>query len=541
MDKGIYSSVSSVPSSNLTPGAKPPPPEPLGIRTNFTTAGNAGVQYVFDDPIMEEGAGGMMAPHADYDPRGSGFVSSLSVVIGAALGIGFGLLLSKSFDVGEDTRRWLALPGDLFVRALRCLIVPLVFCTMSVSVAEVVVLKKTSILTWRTAGTFFLTSLLATIQGMVLALIYHSMFMATNTNGGTVPSGPLLALKCTNGLYLNSLANGSVVCASPDYAGVNSTQFEITDVNNVLSVKTPLANLSLTKQAIAIIELMVPDNIFSSMAQGSLLSIIMFALPLGYAIARSSAEGADNYVLNVLRQARNSLLLICNAVLRLTPIAVAFLICNAIVAVDSTSSTVLAQAGYLILTFSCGIVSHMLIVMPFVLFLFTRINPYSYIRQLVPAYVFAFGCSSSMASLPVAVTVVHQTRQVSRSLAQMILCLGTPVNLNAPGLYFPVMMVFLVNTSGMNDLLGVPQMVVLFFVSLLASMGTAPVPNAALVMLMTVWKTVFPTMVIPHSFVYIVAVDFILDRICTMCNLNGNMVVTRILADKYNDVWAHHE
>ncbi|OQR87803.1 dicarboxylate/amino acid:cation (Na or H) symporter (DAACS) family protein [Achlya hypogyna] len=528
-------------SSTLTPGSnKPPPPEPLGVRTNFTTAANSAgqAQFVFDDPIMEEHERGMLAPHAEYDPRGSGFVSSLSVVIGAALGVGLGLLLANSFEVGVDTRRWLALPGDLFVRALRCLIVPLVFCSMSVSVAEVVLLKKTSILTWRTAAVFFLTSLLATIQGMVLAFIYHSMFTGSKGVGGGQVTGPVLALQCANGNFLNTLANGSLMCSEANH-DANSTLFEIKDVNNVLSMKVPLATLTLTKQAIAILELMVPDNIFSSMAQGSLLSIIMFALPLGVAIARSSSDASDNHVLNVLRQARNSLLLICNAVLRFTPVAVCFLICNAIVAVDANSSTIASQGAYLILTFFSGVLCHVLIVMPLILFIFTRINPYSYIRQLVPAYVFAFGCSSSMAALPVAVTVVHQTRQVSRSLAQMILCLGTPVNLNAPGLYFPVMVVFLVNTSGLSDLLGVPQMVVLFFVSLLASMGTAPVPNAALVMLMTVWKTVFPNVVLPHSFVYIVAVDFILDRICTMCNLNGNMIVTRILAEKYNAAWAH--
>ncbi|EQC25310.1 hypothetical protein SDRG_16806, partial [Saprolegnia diclina VS20] len=143
------------------------------------------------------------------------------------------------------------------------------------------------------------------------------------------------------------------------------------------------------------------------------------------------------------------------------------------------------------------------------------------------------GCSSSMATLPVAMTVIHQTRQVSPAFGQLIMCLGTPVNTNAAGLYYPLMTMFLAIASGNS--LGTPQLVVLFLVSLLGSMGTAPVPNAGLVMLMTVWKTVLPNETLPHAFVYIVAIDFLFDRICTMTNINGNMVATRILAAQFDD------
>ncbi|OQR82278.1 dicarboxylate/amino acid:cation (Na or H) symporter (DAACS) family protein [Thraustotheca clavata] len=162
--------------------------------------------------------------------------------------------------------------------------------------------------------------------------------------------------------------------------------------------------------------------------------------------------------------------------------------------------------------------------------LLIRINPYAYMRQLIPAYVFGFGCSSSMATLPVAVTVIHQTRKVSWSTANIAMCLGTPANLNAPALFLPTMVVFMAQVSGHRSDLTTPKIVILFFISLLGSMGTAPVPNAGLVMLLTTWKTVFPNIPLPHSFVYIVAMDFFLDRISTMVNLNGNMMVTRILA-----------
>ncbi|OQR91475.1 dicarboxylate/Amino Acid:Cation (Na or H) Symporter (DAACS) family [Achlya hypogyna] len=162
-------------------------------------------------------------------------------------------------------------------------------------------------------------------------------------------------------------------------------------------------------------------------------------------------------------------------------------------------------------------------------------------QQLIPAYVFAFGCSSSMATLPVAVTVIHQTRKVTRSTAQLIMCLGTPTNMNAAGLYHPLMVVFMAHMGGLEAALTAPKLVILFFISLVGSMGTAPVPNAGLVMLVTVWKTVFPDEPLPHAFVYVVAMDFLLGRVRVMVNVNGNMIATRILANGIDDASTDEE
>ncbi|KDO31019.1 hypothetical protein SPRG_04206 [Saprolegnia parasitica CBS 223.65] len=541
-------SFNSAPSSDGQPRRKlPPPPEPVGVRTNFTSGKPMHeslpvTNYEYhEDPILEEDK--EIPMQGDFDSRTSNtYVNSIYVLIGAAIGAGVGLALTNA-DLNEDGRKWIALPGDLFVRALRCLVVPMVFASMAVVIAEVVVLKKTSILSWRTGAIFFLTSFLATIQGVAIALVYRSTFSSRTAAGKSPLPQPELAFKCQNGLYLNMFDNGSLACS--ELQQINSTLFTTVDVNNMLTVKSTIAQLSLTQQIIAIINLMVPDNIFDSLAEGQLLSVIMFALPLGYAIAKShNGAPADNSLLNIIRQTRNSILILINAVLNITPIAVGFLICNAVISYQASANDVFSQAGYIVLMFLAGVFSHVMVVMPLVLFIFTRCNPYNYMRQLFPAYVFAFGCSSSMAALPVGVTVIHQTRQVSRSLAQLIMCLGTPVNLNTCGLYYPLMTMFMANYAGLTDDIGAPQMAVLFFVSLLGCMGTAPIPQAGLAMLMTVWRTVLPNETIPHAFVYVVAIDFIIDRINTVVNINGNMIVTRILADQFDETvetWAHDQ
>ncbi|KDO31013.1 hypothetical protein SPRG_19561 [Saprolegnia parasitica CBS 223.65] len=479
---------------------------------------------------MARGAGG-------FDQRTNApLVSSIAVIVCCAIGVGVGILLAY-LKTPEGVMQWVQLPGDLFVRALQCLIVPVVFCTMAVSVAEVVVLKRTSVLSWRTAAVFFFTSFLATVQGMLVAFIYKflvdgSSAAETGTDGSHLLN---FTLTCANKESLHQFPNGSVACASAGAAS-GSNYFIVEDINKVLSLNSQYAQLSLTDQVIATISLMVPDNIFAALSDGTLLSIIVFAFAFGIAVAKSHLGNSDdNHLLTLLRQVRNALLMFLNAVLRLTPIAVVSLIGGAIGSYGTTATTFISRAGWLVLAFTSGICSHVLIVMPLVLFLTTRIQPYTYIRQLVPAYVFSFGSSSSMASLPVAVTVVQQTRQVSRQVAQLVMCLGTAVNKNAAGLYYPVMTVHLACASGNSSSFGITQMVVLFFVSLLGSMGTAPVPNAALVMLMTVWKTATSTTFPQQAFTTVVAVDFLVDRMCTTTNVYGNMIATRILAAHYDE------
>ncbi|OQS03456.1 dicarboxylate/amino acid:cation (Na or H) symporter (DAACS) family protein, partial [Thraustotheca clavata] len=531
-------SFNSAPSSDGPRRKLPPPPEPIGVRTNFTSRrplheSLPTTNYNYhEDPMLEDEKDIPM--QGDFDARSSStYVNSIYVLIGAAVGAGVGIALMHA-NPGEDARKWIQLPGDLFVRALKCLVVPMVFASMAVVIAEVIVLKKTSILSWRTGFVFFLTSFLATIEGVGMSLIYRSSFGSGNVVASTPLTKPELAFKCVNGLFLNMLTDGTLTCSAKDKG--NTTSFITDDINNMLTVNNKMQEYSLTEQIVSIIELMVPDNIFQSLASGELLSVIMFALPLGYAIAKShSGPPADNKLLNIIRQTRNSLLILVNAVLNVTPVAVAFLLCNAVISYNNSAKDVFSQAGYVVLMFLAAVFLHVGIVMPTLVFLFTRCNPFNYMRQLFPAYVFAFGCSSSMAALPVGVTVIHQTRQVSRSLAQLIMCLGTPVNLNTCGLYYPLMTMFMANYAGIQDKLGVPQIVVLFFVSLLGCMGTAPIPQAGLVMLMTVWRTVLPNEELPHAFTYVVAIDFIIDRINTTVNINGNMMVTRILAEQFDE------
>ncbi|KAH9121136.1 hypothetical protein AeMF1_007018, partial [Aphanomyces euteiches] len=216
---------------------------------------------------------------------------------------------------------------------------------------------------------------------------------------------------------------------------------------------------------------------------------------------------------------RNVFLFLLHKLLMITPVAVVFLMASAIGSMGSENvGEVMSNIGFFFLAFMTGVLVHSFLVLPLVLYLWTRANPYAYIKHLFPAYVFAYGCSSSMGTLPVAMACI-QNAHVSRALIHMTMPYGTATNLNACGIYFPLALVFMANMSGLGDEL------------------TLLVPHASLVYCLTLWSTCFPKIPLPASFAYLAAADFIIGRIRPMVNVNGNAIVTRILAEQVDEAF----
>ncbi|ETV73484.1 hypothetical protein H257_11612 [Aphanomyces astaci] len=523
-----------------------------GLRTNFMTTLHQQQSVDHDEvdklnnplsPANDQGPFGGPKELLAHLPQDFGPAAppshAISIIVGIGVGVGLGLLFYY-LKIGPKYQQLVMLPGDLFVRALRCLMVPLVFCMLTIVVAETVARGHTSILRWRTLVPYVLSTVLATVQGMLLAIVFQSSFTLSSAAALAHPSTNItpvntlfnLTLQCANGLYVAaSTDNGTLACA-------DATPTAFLAMNRSLVVGVPLptkGKATLVDALVAIANVIVPDNIFAALSTSALLSIVMFTIPLGAAVAVSASDGQDNVVLHVLRQLRNVFMSMLNGLLWVTPVAIAFLLAGAACNIDAQSApTVLSQVAVLVLAVLIGAVLHTAVVLPLVLYAWTKTNPFAFLRHIIPAYIFAFGCASSMAAMPMVITCIERAN-ISRSLAHITMSFGTPLNMNAAGIYYPLAVVFLANMSG--NPLATMEWVVVFFVSILGSVGTAPVPNAALVYMITLWQTVFPAEPLPVSFAWIVAADFLFDRIRTVVNVNGNAVVTRILADDIDETF----
>ncbi|KAF0691354.1 Aste57867_17395 [Aphanomyces stellatus] len=532
----------------------PLPHESFNLRTNFTTA--QPTTHVYDDddkpspsPILGDYVDHRGLYNTTTSPTPGDFgptpptLQAWVVLVSAVVGAGLGVLFFN-LHIGPEWLKVVSLPGNLYVRALQCLIVPMVFCVLTIVVAETVSMGRTSIFRLRTLVPFLLSSLLAAAQGTALAYMFQSAFTKHTSQVATAAPPVVttfnLTMLCANGLVVAAV-NNTVACLAPSLVAnaTTTTTFVAQSQTAAAAVGSAMGQLSLMDQVTGILDLMVTSNIFHSLVDGDLLSIVIFSFPLGYVVAKSTCDvdGRPNVVLVLLRQLRNIFLLLLHGLLTVTPAAVGFLMAAAIAKFDAQGITnVMSQIGTLFAAFLIGVCTHNLVVLPLLVFLTTKSNPFAYMQQLVPAYVFAFSCASSMATLPVVVVCI-QRAAVSRTLALITMPFGTPVNMNGAGLYYPLAVVFMACMAGVGDRLDLSRWAIIFVVGWLGSMGTAPVPNAGMVYILTLWKTCFPADPLPTSFAFIVAADFIVDRIATAANVNGNAMVTRILADQVDETF----
>ncbi|KAH9151294.1 hypothetical protein AeRB84_006059 [Aphanomyces euteiches] len=473
-------------------------------------------------------------PNLDFGSRSTHF-QPIFVLLGAVVGIGLGIGLYY-LNISDQWTMLVALPGDLFVRALQCLIVPLVFCYMTIVVTETIALGDSSILRLRNLLPFFASSIIATVQGLCWALFFKNHFnppAGVNSIDELNPNSAVL-MKCGQGMLLGYASNGTLACVAGNATDFNGTLWitNQTAAAAASSSSSLVEQLSLMEQIVGICDTIVPSNIFASMVSGSLLSIIIFSIPFGYTVAKTT-HGANlnsNYTIVMLNQLRDVFLLMLNYLLKLTPFAVVFLMAGAIAKFNTVElGKVLSEMGYLLLAFMIGIVCHSLVVLPLFVYVVTKANPFAYMRHLVPAFVFAFGSASSIATLPVSIACIQRAK-VSRRVVQVAMPFGTPVNLNGMGIYYPLVAIFMANMSNHGGDWTPVRLAILFLVSFLGCVGTAPVPKAGLVYTVTLWSTCFPGVALPKAFALVVSADVLMDRIVTMVNVYGNAMVTRILA-----------
>jgi Na+/H+-dicarboxylate symporter len=178
---------------------------------------------------------------------------------------------------------------------------------------------------------------------------------------------------------------------------------------------------------------------------------------------------------------------------------------------------------------------HMFVISPLVYFIFTRKNPFKLIAAMIPAYIYALGCSSSMATLPWTSQCLETTRAARRPLINCVTSITSILHMNGTAIYLSLAMFFLVDRSGHSSSIGAFQIFMVVLGSFLGSFLTAPIPGGSVITLITIWGIVMPEMQVPEVYVHLIAVDVILDRFITMANIHGDMIITSIIAEQIHD------
>merc|ERR1712241_1606093 len=170
---------------------------------------------------------------------------------------------------------------------------------------------------------------------------------------------------------------------------------------------------------------------------------------------------------------------------------------------------------------------HFLIVYPSVYYALTKENVLKYVRYLVPAQTVAFATSSSVGTLPLTLECVRNSGMVSNAVRNFVLPVGSTINMDGTALYFPVATIWLATSQGLE--IGAVDYILIVILSTLGSAGTAPVPSASLVFIVTTFNTVFGTTGTPEYFYIMMAIDWFLDRFRALVNVTGDTLVAHMV------------
>lgn len=186
------------------------------------------------------------------------------------------------------------------------------------------------------------------------------------------------------------------------------------------------------------------------------------------------------------------------------------------------------NVGYLVVATVLAMVLQFFVVYVGFYAFFTRSNPFTYLKSIVPAQTMAFACASSAATIPVTLKSVKSTGRVPDAIARFVIPLGATVNMDGGAIYFPCACIWLAIMNGISPDIG--SYFLLVIISTIGSAGTAPVPSASLVLIITAYNTVFNTTGTPDGFSYILAIDWFMDRLRTTLNVTGDAVVAGMVA-----------
>jgi proton glutamate symport protein len=364
--------------------------------------------------------------------------------------------------------------GDIFLRALNMIIVPLILFSITTGVASVGSSGNLGRLGLKTMGYYVLSTLVAIVTGFVLVT--------------TIRPG----------------------------------------VGAELGFKTPVEGIAAASDSFGqtLINI-VPTNIIEVLAQGQMLAIIFFAILFGFFITRIN-EKPRHLLMDVFNAALDVIMKITLFIIKFTPLGIFSITAKVIaqqVQMGNDISEVISRLGLYFITVLVGLFFHGLVTLPLSVKLLGRANPIKHFKNMATPLLTAFSTSSSNATLPLTMEAVEMEDGVSNKIASFTLPLGATVNMNGTALYECVAVIFIAQAYGIN--LTVGQQLIVVFTALLAAIGAAGIPMAGLVMMAVVLKAVGLPL---EGIGLILAVDRILDMFRTTINVYGDTCAAVIIA-----------
>lgn len=395
------------------------------------------------------------------------------ILLGAVLGLLLGLGMAALGQDSAATQQGLyaaGIIGTLFIDLLKMILVPLVFCSIAVGIAN---LRRHHQMhrVWTTTLAFFVFSMaIAMLLGMGASNLFEP------------GKGLHLAL------FQDAMQN-----------------FEAKQMSLPEFFQSFLHGLFM--------------NPFAALAQGNVLALVIFALFLGIALVM----GGERYrnILQLLEEGLEITLRMVGWIMRLAPLGILALLAKLVATQDAA---LLVTLGKFVTVIIGTTLLHGVVVLPLILWLVTRVGPLHFWRGAREALLTAFATSSSSATLPVTLRCMEQHLHVKPEIAGFVVPLGATINMDGTALYEAAAALFIANLAGVD--LNLAQQMIVFITAMLAAIGAPGIPSAGMVTMVMVLQSVgLPA----EAIAILLPIDRLLDAFRTAVNVEGDMVGSLIV------------
>lgn len=388
----------------------------------------------------------------------------IAAIIGVAVGSYFHAL-GATAPLVQNGLYVTGLIGTLFIDLLKMILVPLVFCSIAVGIANLRQHQQMHRV-WVTTLLFFASSMLIAI---IVALVATNYF------------------KPGSGLKLAMFEHAMQTYKAQE---MSLAEFFARFLHGLFI------------------------NPFKSLADGDVLAVVIFALILGITLVM----GGERYknILALLQEGLEITMRIVGWVMRLAPLGIMALLIKLIAVQDAQMLQVLGK--FVGLVFG-SLLLHGVVILPLILYLITGKTPLWFWRGAREALVTAFATSSSSATLPITLRCSTENLQVKPEIAGFVVPLGATVNMDGTALYEAAAALFIANLAGIE--LNFAQQMVVLFTAMIAAMGAPGIPSAGMVTMVMVLQSVgLPV----EAIAILLPVDRLLDTLRTAVNVEGDMV-----------------
>ncbi|XP_075997768.1 solute carrier family 1 member 7b isoform X2 [Genypterus blacodes] len=455
-------------------------------------------------------------------------MSVLAVVIGCLLGF-----FLRTRGLTEQEVKYFQFPGELLMRMLKMLILPLVVSSLMSGLAALDA-KCSSRLGLITVSYYLWTTFVAVIVGIIMVSIIHPGGAAQKEDSEDSSKPIMSSADALLDLIRNMFPSNLVQATFQQYR--TSSEY-IVKAKPTVSQKTESTTRRMLIYGIQddngtdiqnfALDLTPPPDVLIRTREGTsdgmnVLGIVIFSATMGIMLGRMGPNGTA--LVNFCQSLNEAVLKIVAIVIWYFPFGIVFLVAGKILEM-SDPSAMGKKLGFYAVTVVFGLVLHGLFILPAMYFIITKKSPIVYIRGILQALLIALATSSSSATLPITFKCLLENNHIDRRIIRFVLPVGATINMDGTALYEAVAAIFIAQVN--NYELDFGQIITISITATAASIGAAGIPQAGLVTMVIVLTSVgLPT----DDITLIIAVDWALDRFRTMVNVMGDALATGIMA-----------